>query len=235
MTLHDFCPERYKKSLSLKSQIFHQFVSLQQLKKHIDLFISPSQSIQKEAKEWALNTELVLEACPPFHARERAPEKDRFFSILSPDARKGWEDLFLLAQTFPQKSFHIFAGPINDARFKAFSLPPIKNIYIEKDPSQEKKEEHFSKAEAFLSLTHYEGFDLPLLEAHKASCPVLARKIPVHEELYFNKWFDSKEDLLEKMETKSYEFLNLKQELSWEKSAETLLLLLERVVHDKNR
>jgi len=97
---------------------------------------------------------------------------------------------------------------------------------------------YYQRAEIFVSLSLYEGFGVPVLEAMYSNCRVLCADIPTYRELfedyvYFCNHLD-KEDISQTLETMSKNELSkpvdqelLKKKYSFSESATHLLSWLE--------
>ena len=59
-----------------------------------------------------------------------------------------------------------------------------KNIVFKGYVSDEELDNYYKGAQLFVSLSHYEGFNIPVLEALASGAEVLISDIPVHRELY---------------------------------------------------
>lgn len=80
----------------------------------------------------------------------------------------------------------------------------IDQIKVYTDVSKENLRSMYSNALALLYLSKYEGFGLPILEAQKCMCPVIALRNPASEEVGANSILyidnDSEKDILNVLE-----------------------------------
>lgn len=245
MTIHDFVPELFPSSLSLKSRIWHFFFPYKRLKTLCAGILVPSLST---ASGLGLNS-------PPFEVTFEgakiskiitAPKKikkilshDFFLSISPADPRKGLKKIYKLAEFYPHVNFVIAGYKKNEKRFSIVRQKKYSNLIILNEVSEAEKYWLLRHAKGFLALSDYEGFDLPVLEAIKSKCPVILSDISVHRELYISKFFvKTYEELLlsvEKVLLGYGETPKLRGDYSWENASKRALLFFSRVFANENR
>lgn len=243
MTVHDLSPEKFPRFFSIKGRIWHILFPLKSLLKNCSALLVPSFSVAAALPRNLLK-EVTFEGAS-LSARGEFPlmpkhfKKPFFFMLAPADPRKRVDWMLKVAAELPKVNF-IWAGlKENDARFARLKLHLPKNVFSLNQISEEVKKALFKEAEAFLALSSYEGFDLPVLEAVKAKCPVILSDIAVHQELYRNATFVRNPD-----ELKIAIIRALNQKLpvpkprgdySWKKAAERTSFLFLRVLLNKNR
>ncbi|MFA5792918.1 MAG: glycosyltransferase [Candidatus Gracilibacteria bacterium] len=249
MTIHDLVPEKYSKTLSLKSFIWHKIFPLKRLLKLCDGLLAPSLSTLSALKKFSLPCDVTYEgATLPSFKKMPVFAKDfldkRFFLAISPlDPRKRLSWIYETAYRFSQVNFLIAGVKDGDKRFKSFVGKKLANVFLLPQITEEEKFWLLKNTIALLALSEYEGFDLPVLEAVKAKCPVLLSSIDVHHELYKEADFViTKEELQAKiysaLESKSKSTIRVPKprgDYTWEKSAKRALLFFARVLVNKNR
>ncbi len=194
MTVHDAVPEQMPETLSFKSRLYHRFFSLQRSFKHVDAFLTPSQTTANFLKERTARPIHVSYACLPFSQLEalkpsvEIPESFAFF--LAPvDPRKGLTQLEQIVRSMPDLSV-VWAGLKSyDSRFAFHGLPQSRQVIFLSEITEPEKVWLFQNAFAFLALSEMEGFDLPVLEAAHWQCPTILSDIPVHRELFESDYF----------------------------------------------
>ncbi len=245
MTIHDRVPERFASTLSLKSRLWHQMFPLKRLSKLSKGFLVPSESIASELKV-KIPVEVTYEGAE-LDMAEQAPRfaeflnRKIFFLMIAPnDKRKCFEWLFKLAEELPAVSFVWVGSKEGDTRFSGGSHKAFPHVFQIPEVNEREKKWLLSRARALLAFSQYEGFDLPVLEATEASCPVLLSDIPVHRELYESTWpfirnYEEAKELVEQALHHSIPLLTKKRKLSWKEAAERALLFFHRVIVHKDR
>lgn len=250
MTIHDRVPEFYKHTLSFKSRLWHFLFPLKRLLKLCSGILVPSFTVgetlrQKISKE-------VTYAGAEVSKNEKIPLRARnilkvpFFLLISPsDPRKRLNWMFKMAVIFPKANFVVIGLKSKETRFAQTRLSQEifkrrRNIYLFSEVSDEEKSWFLHHAKALLALSEYEGFDLPVLEAVEARCPVIMSGISVHHELY--KSTGAFVENLQELKLALYRALNGQLKVptprgvyTWGKAADRALFLFRRVLANKNR
>ena len=243
MTIHDKVPELYSSTLSLKSRLWHLIFPLRRLLKLCSGVVVPSFTVGA-----ALKTKLLKEITYEGVHLEKsvAPAASKkllkmpFFLMISPsDPRKRLDWFFKMAERFPKVNFVVIGLKATDSRFAKLKLKKSDNVHLVGEVSEGEKAWYLKHARALVAISKYEGFDLPVLEAVRAKCPVILSDIPVHNELYKNACMVKN---LKELEGAMYRALNGKIEVPeargnyvWEKAAERTLFFFLRVLLHKDR
>lgn len=245
MTIHDRIPELLPSSLSLKSRLWHRLFSLNRLKAGTKGLLFPSLTVAQSVR--SRNPKEVTYEGVEFFEKPKRPEalskkikeKDFFFTLSPADPRKRLTWIFNAAKRFPKMNFIIAGLKLKDQRFRKMSLKTPENCSILNSISEEEKSWLYKNASAYLALSKMEGFDLPVLEAVHAKCPVLLSDIPVHHELYKDaEWIQTEEDLWKALylaQNTSLKVPTPRGIYSWEKAAQRTLLFFLRVLGNENR
>ncbi|QQR54970.1 glycosyltransferase family 4 protein [Candidatus Peregrinibacteria bacterium] len=244
MTVHDRIPEKDRSSLSLKSRLWHRLFPLKRLLKLSDGLLFPSLTVA-QSLAFKGPKEVTYEGVEPFVKPKRpqslssAITAKNFYLALSPaDPRKRLEWIARAAARFPKMNFVVAGLKPKDSRFKKLELTRHKNLHFLSFVNEEEKTWLYKNAKALLALSRAEGFDLPVLEAVRAKCPVLLSNIPVHHELYKNaEWIQTEEDLWKAL------YLGQKGKLkiptprgnyNWDFAAQRTLLFFLRVLRHED-
>ena len=172
-------------------------------------------------------------------AHEPIKKEKMILTVGSISRRKNIE---ILIQAFLESGLQVqytlvIVGGHHDA-FSKLALPLHDNIRFESTLSDNALFDYYQRAECFVSLSFYEGFGLPVLEALSANCNVLCSNIATYQELfeeyvYFCNHYD-KADIIRKLVVmthhESSNLINqnfLKEKYSFSKSAKQILRLLE--------
>ncbi len=245
MTIHDFVPELFPGSMSLKARIWHKFFSYNRLKKLCSGVLVPSlctaSSLGLDAPPFEVTFEgarISKNTVVPLKSK-KIISKDFFLSISPADPRKGLKKIYKLAKFFPNLNFVIAGHKKNDKRFSIFKQKKYSNLIILNEVSEEEKSWLFKHRKALLALSDYEGFDLPVLEAIKAKSPVILSDISVHRELYISNFFvKTQEELIlavKKVSMGYGEIPKTRGNYSWENASKRALLFFTRVINNENR
>lgn len=246
MTIHDLVPERYARTLSLKGRLWHHLFNFKRLQKLCKGFLVPTFSIAHTLKI-KLPKEVTYEGAQ-IPNNETSPKnanrilKAPFFLTISPlDPRKRLQWFFKMAERFPKAHFVWVGAKPKDSRFaRSRALKKRGNLFIYQEISESEKAWFLRRATALLALSEYEGFDLPVLEAVRAKCPVIMSEIPVHEELYkepkcfVNSLNDLEAAIYSSMQGHA-KIPKTRGTYTWEKAAERALLFFFRVLANENR
>ncbi|MFA4814546.1 MAG: glycosyltransferase [Candidatus Gracilibacteria bacterium] len=243
MTIHDKVPELYASTLSLKGRLWHFIFPLRRLLKLCSGIVVPTFSIgasirTQMPKEVTYEGVFLASPKPPLLAKKLA--KAPFFLMISPsDPRKRLHWLFKMAERFSKVNFVVLGLKPSDKRFARLKIHTAPNLYFFPEISEGEKSWYLHHARALLALSKYEGFDLPVLEAVTAKCPVIMSDIPVHNELYKKACMVK---TLSDLEGAVYRALHSKIEIpqprgiyTWEKTADRTLLFFLRVLFHENR
>lgn len=250
MTVHDSVPEDYSWTLSLKSLLWHKIFPLKNLIKMCSGILVPSLTVRTELSRFSLPKEVTYEGATLAKKMEK-PEmaeeilKRPFFLAISPmDPRKRLEWIYKSAEKFPKMNFVIAGIKKGDKRFTSKLLngfllkKSLKNLIFLEEITEGEKLWLLKNAVALLALSKYEGFDLPVLEAVKARCPVVMSDIAVHNELYKS---STQISSLDELFVAIYVALHGNAKIpvqrgkySWELSAKRALLFFLRVLVNKN-
>ena len=143
------------------------------------------------------------------------------------------------SQRFPKLNFVIAGVKLKDRRFKKLNISKRENLFLLPSITEAEKAWLYRNACALLALSRSEGFDLPVLEAVHAKCPVLLSDIPVHHELYKEaEWVKTEEDLWKSLYLAKNANLKVptpRGTYTWEKAAQRSLLFFLRVLLNKDR
>lgn len=248
MTVHDLIPEHQRANFSWKGRLWHRFFHLKKLLKNMSGILTPSLMVAQNIKT-KLPKEItyegadlaVEEECPPGIPKDRI--KEGFFLMIAPaDPRKHWDWVFAAAKRFPKLHFVFVGWKEKDHRFRAIKKEKLPNAVFLASVTEAQKKWLLKKAEALLALSSEEGFDLPVLEAVHAKCPVILSDIPIHRELYkANQWIKTEEDLCRTLYMfsiqggRSLEVPKPRGAYTWEKASQRTLLFFLRILQNKDR
>ncbi len=234
LTIHDMVPEKFSASLSLKAKIWHKIFNLKRLLKLCAGVLTPSESIKNELA--FKKSEVTYEGANLSAGIKKIELPKDFYLAISPaDPRKRLNWIFKAAKEFPQENFVIAGFKSGDKRFKKIANKKLKNLILTGEITEEEKHWLLKNTKALIAVSEYEGFDLPVLEAVEAKCPVILSKIAVHTELYKDATFvKSYQDLILSLKT-DVKVPQPKQNFSWESAAKRALLFFNRVIADENR
>ncbi len=245
MTIHDFVPELFPSSLSVKSRIWHFFFSYNRLKKICAGILVPSLStasglgLESPPFEVTFEGANILKISKPPTKFKRFINKDFFLSIAPADPRKGLKKIYRLAKFYPNVNFVIAGYKKRDKRFSILIKRRYSNIITLNEISESEKYWLFKNTKALLALSDYEGFDLPVLEAVKVKCPVILSDISVHRELYHSNFFIKNNEQLilavKKVLMGYGEVPKPRGDYSWEKASKRALLFFGRIIANENR
>lgn len=235
MTVHDAVPERFSWTLSWKGRILHRIFPLRRLLKLCKAVLVPSFTVGSDLPR-GVRKEVTYEGASFVERAEAVKVKKPYFLAISPaDPRKRLDWVFEMARLFPKKNFVVAGMKKGDKRFSRLRLKKLKNVSLLGRVSEGEKLWLLKNAEAFLAVSAYEGFDLPVLEAAKAKCPIIMSDIAVHHELYKDACFVSDEcELRAAIYGGNARVPKLRGDYTWAGAAKRALLLFRRVVADKN-
>lgn len=242
MTVHDRIPEAQRGTLSLKSRLWHSLFPLNRLMKLTDALLFPSLTVAQGTR-FKGPKEVTYEGVELFSKPERPQAlarkvKDFYFALSPADPRKRLEWIVKAAERFPKMNFVIAGLKPKDLRFRNLKLKERENLQLLSFITEAEKAWLYRNATALLALSSAEGFDLPVLEAVSANCPVLLSDIPVHHELYRNaEWIHTEADLWKALylgEQTKLKVPTPRGKYSWDLAAERTLLFFLRVLLHKN-
>lgn len=243
MTVHDKVPELYPSTLSWKSRLWHLIFPLRRLLRLCSGLLVPtftiSQALQtKLPKEVTYEGAELEKATEPTFLSKKFPK--RFYLMISPsDPRKRLDWVLRLAERFPKENFVIIGLKKQDKRFASIRLRKRSNLFPFSQITEGEKAWFLRRAKALLALSRYEGFDLPVLEAVAAKCPVIMSDISVHNELYKNalmvRSFQELEQAVQRLRTFNAPVPQPRGRYTWEAAAQRSLLFFLRILFYKNR
>lgn len=238
MTIHDRVPQKAAASLSWRSRLWHALFSTERLLKQVDGVLCPSFTIEQEIPR-DIPRRVTYEGSMPVKG-EMPPQMPKDFSLfIAPnDPRKGVKHLLQLAADFPKDAFVWIGSSSEDSRFAKRNYKIPKNIVRLHEVSEAQKWGLLRRARLLLALSDYEGFDLPVLEAVEAKCPVILSDISVHRELYTKAEFVSGYEEIFTAYVKSKHgklpVPKARGHYSWTEAAHMALLFFRRVIENKN-
>lgn len=236
-TIHDAVPERFAHTSSLKSKLWHKLFNLSRLEKLSSGFLFPTHSVATEINPnipFAVTFE-GSQLCEDSEKPELELNSDYFLCISSSDPRKRIDWIIQAAKDNPKLNFVIAGIKKDDPRFPKMDFIQLKNLQWVSEFSEAEKRYLLEHAKALLALSEYEGFDLPILEAIAANCPVIMSDIAVHRELYEEAIFIKNYEQLQGALNKPVRIPVTKRAYRWDLAAEEALLFFHRIVMDEDR
>lgn len=244
MTVHDLTPEKCWKALSFKSLIWHKIFRLKRLLELCDGVLVPSETTAADLRAGFAKlpmrvtyegANLAKEEERPKFAK-RITKRPFFFAISPADPRKRISWIVYLARRFPKLNFVIAGLKENDRRFSKIRMSERENLFLLGQISEGEKLWFFKRAKALLALSTYEGFDLPVLEAVRAKCPVIMSDISVHQELYKTPecLISDRHELFTKINQSEWKVPVPRRKYSWSVAAKRALFFFSGVIADKN-
>jgi len=214
LTLHDFMHEKFS---SFKSSILHDILKYLSLTS-ADVVLCISKATEDDFKDIypkihaKKDVRVIENAASDFFYSETDIENhnNNFLWVAGRGGYKNFDyALNIIAYLRRQgRDYNLFVVGValNEAEKKyAKSIGVLDLITIFSDVGMDELRSMYSNALAFLYLSKYEGFGLPILEAQKCSCPVVALKNPASLEvgsdsiLYINN--DAEHEVLNILET----------------------------------
>jgi len=192
VTLHDFMHEKFA---PFKSRILHNILKFLSLNS-ADIIICISEATRNDLKEiypriYKKKDVRVIEnsAGEDFYPDKSSPELSNYFLWVA--GRSGYKNfnyaLNILGYLKDQGRIYELAvvGPAltEEEISLANTLGVLNQIKVFSDVSTDDLRSMYSNALAFLYLSKYEGFGLPILEAQKCLCPVIALENPASLEV----------------------------------------------------
>lgn len=243
MTVHDAVPEKMKSTLSWRGRVWHCIFNLKRLSKYCAGFLFPSESVQSQFR-YLKPAEVTFEGARSVKmtmpAQAKRLKKGPFMLFLAPaDKRKGISLFYKMVQRFPKLNFVWLGEKKGDKRFSFFKRRNYENLISLGQVLESEKQWLLRHSSALLALSEMEGFDLPVLEAVHAKCPVIMSDISVHKELYKKgDYFSRPEDLIWLIKKAMNNQISVpvpRRNYSWDLAARQALLLFRRVIVDENR
>jgi len=168
--------------------------------------------------------------------KKKPPRENIILSVASLDPRKNTKTLIEAFNLFNKDNKYklILVGRAGKAFDHKGQLQENKNVIYETDISDDELALLYSKAKLYVSLSKYEGFGLPIIEALLHKTPVLCSEIEVFKELFTGYVNFTETDSIKKIaenfktamgsniftESKS---INLQKKYNWEKTAKGIL------------
>lgn len=193
ITIHDLAYIFYPKSFSFLFRTWYRFMQPAVIRNAQHLF-TVSQSVRDEiTTQFALSqTDITItkngiaafflqQELPPTWVKEKI-----ILCVGSLNPRKNLPTLFRVFQRvqlqFPKYQLVCIGADSNI--FTQQNMPLLPNMVCLNSLTDNELASWYQRAEVFVSISAYEGFNLPILEALFFQCQVLCSDIPVHRELY---------------------------------------------------
>jgi glycosyltransferase involved in cell wall biosynthesis len=197
VTIHDLATIHHPAWFSSKFSIFYR-IMLPLLAKRSEKIITVSKQIQKEVvNEFNVKIdkiEVIYNGLPQIfnenkHKSSFLDKKRQILAVGSFDPRKNFQlllEAFLEAKNLSDYTL-VFVGraselfTFNDLNVNERDLTRVK---ILANTTDQELLELYKESEIFVSLSAYEGFGIPILEAISMKCKILISDIPVYRELF---------------------------------------------------
>lgn len=191
VTLHDFMHEKFA---PLKARLLHNILKYLSLNS-ADVILCISESTRNDFKEiypriYDRKDVRVVEnaAGDDFFPDERNSRNDAFLWVAG---RSGYKNFnyalkilsYLKSQGQTHEIFVVGGALTQNEEAYAKSLGVLDLVSVFSDVSIDELRAMYSSAKALLYLSKYEGFGLPILEAQKCRCPVVALENPASLEV----------------------------------------------------
>ncbi|MFN0188402.1 MAG: glycosyltransferase [Bacteroidia bacterium] len=197
VTIHDLATIHHPAWFSASFSWFYQKM-LPLLAKRSEKVLTVSTEIQKEiVKEFNLEiskTEVLFNGLPHFFNENKQhfsvlDKKRQILAVGSFDPRKNFHlllEAFLEAKNLSDYTL-VFVGRASDLfTFNSLKVneSDASRVKIFVDTTDQELLELYRESEIFVSLSAYEGFGIPVLEALSLNCKTLISDIPVYRELF---------------------------------------------------
>ena len=197
VAIHDLATIHHPEWFSLKFSCFYRKM-LPLLAKRSEKIITVSKQIQKEiAIEFSVEIdkiEVLFNGLPHiFHENKQNStvihKKKQILTVGSFDPRKNFHlmmEAFLDTKLLSDYTLVFVGRPSDLFTFNSLKVeePDVSRIKILVNITDQELLELYKESEIFISLSAYEGFGIPVLEALSMNCKILISDIPVYRELF---------------------------------------------------
>ncbi|GAB4186251.1 MAG: glycosyltransferase family 1 protein [Calditrichia bacterium] len=251
VTLHDIAYEKFPESFTVKFRLLYKFLvpKILSTSKHV---ITVSEFSKKEIMEFynlsPQKISVVYNAVNNHFKPQKSETADKYiFALSSNNYQKNFHSLLKAFRMLNRNDVKLIVGGGKNPRVNQVSVQEYSqvedNIVFTGRLTDEELIQYYSNAECFVFPSLYEGFGIPPLEAQACGCPVIASNAASLPEIlsdsaYFVNPIDIAEIsdainlLINSNELKATliqkGFENVAR-YSWEKSANKLMTIIERV------
>lgn len=191
--IHDLAYVFYPKSFSFLFRSWYRFMQPAVIRKAQHLF-TVSQTIRDEIMtQFSISPKKITvtkNGIAAFFLQQELQltwVKEKFILCVgSLNPRKNMPIVFRVFQQIQQQfpEYQLVCIGTDANIFTQQKIPLMHNVICLNSLTDDELAAWYQRAEVFVSLSAYEGFNLPILEALFFQCQVLCSNIPVHRELY---------------------------------------------------
>ncbi len=154
--------------------------------------ITVSGSVQEEVIRYFGVDRKRMHVVPPFviPSLVNAPfldtgiDRPYYLIVASLDPRKGLDRVFNWYTSLQQPEFDLVIVGRSHRAFAETAIPVHLGIHVLGDVDDVLLAALYKSAIALVQASYYEGFGLPIMEAHALDCPVIAAELPVFHEQF---------------------------------------------------
>lgn len=230
ITVHDLSFKKHPQFYSLRENLIFRYLLPLSLKR-AEVIIVPSKFTKKELvryfSDYKNKTYVIYEGPNecffPIEKQKAKKIVEEKYGITSPfiltiNSKNKKKNTNHVLKTF-KKNKIVVVGPKTNIDIKL-----QKNAVFLQNVTDYDLNYLFNACEFFVSLSLYEGFNLPIMEAIKTRVPVIASDIPIHRELYGNFVVYNHEKSIQTAKVARI----LLNKYSWNKSAKKLLEIYKK-------
>jgi len=190
ITIHDLSFLLYKDNHSFTFSLWYNYL-LPRIAKRAKHIFTVSETVKNQIlNHYECNTNNISityngMAEHLLHHKNMATKEKIILTVGSISKRKNIETLinaFIESDELKEYTLIIIGQQL--PVFKTTSLNKHAKIIYKHKVSESDLIKDYQKAEIFVSLSHYEGFGIPILEALNNNCKILCSDIPIYHELF---------------------------------------------------
>lgn len=191
--IHDLAYIFYPKSFSFLFRTWYRFMQPAVIRKAQHLFTVSQTVLDELTTQFSLSqTKITVtkNGISAFFLQRELPltwVKEKFILCVGAlNPRKNLPTVFRVFKQIQQQypNYQLVCIVTDSNIFTQQKFPFMPNVICLDSVSDDELASWYQRAEVFVSLSAYEGFNLPILEALFFQCQVLCSDIPVHRELY---------------------------------------------------